>query len=84
MLVAESMLEAVQIQDLGDIIPKLLEIKTRYGTPICFQVRIVMGDGTSRPSPEAAKKINIVLKNSKSVLSVVTLYFALLVYCIIF
>ena len=64
-LVAVADLEPSQVQDLGDIIPKLLEIKSKSNTPIRFQVRVEMGDGETRPSAEAAQKANALLKGIK-------------------
>jgi hypothetical protein len=63
MLVAVADLEPSQVQDLGDIIPKLLDIKNKSNTPIRFHVRIEMGDGKTLPSAEAAQKVNAILKS---------------------
>jgi len=65
MLVVVADLEPSQVQDLGDIMPKLLELKTKSNTPIRFQVRIEMGDGKTMPSAEVAQKANALLKNIK-------------------
>ena len=65
MLVAAGTLEPAQVQDLGDIIPKLLEIKTKSNTPIRFHLRIELGDGIALPPAEAAQKVNALLKNIK-------------------
>lgn len=64
-LVAVADLEPSQIQDLGDIMPKLLEIKAKSNEPIRFHVRIEMGDGKKPPSDEAAKEVNFLLKEVK-------------------
>ncbi len=64
-LVAVADLEPSQIQDLGDIMPKLLEVKTKTNTPIRFQVRIEMGDGKTMPSADVAQKANAILKGVK-------------------
>ena len=64
-LVAEADLEPSQVQDIGDIIPKLLEIKSKDNTPIRFQLRIEMGDGKTLPSEETAQKVNSLLKGVK-------------------
>jgi hypothetical protein len=58
-------LEPSQVQDLGDIMPKLLEVKTKTNTPIRFQIRIELGDGKTLPSAETAQKANAVLKGVK-------------------
>jgi hypothetical protein len=65
LLVASAELEPSQVQDLGDIIPKLLEIKTKANAPIRFLVRIEMGDGKTLPSDEAVKEANALLKSVK-------------------
>lgn len=64
-LVAVADLEPSQVQDLGDIMPKLLEVKTKNNTPIRFQIRIEMGDGKTMPSAETAQKANAILKGVK-------------------
>lgn len=64
-LVAVADLEPSQVQDLGDIIPKLLEVKTKASVPIRFQIRIEMGDGKTMPSVESAQKANAILKGVK-------------------
>jgi hypothetical protein len=61
-LVAASELEPAQVQDLGDIVPKLLEIKAKAGTPIRFHIRIEVGDGKTIPAAEVAKDFNALLK----------------------
>jgi len=66
MLIAESELEPSQIQDLGDIIPKLLEIKAKANLAIRFCVRIEMGDGKTAPPINAAKELNALLKDVKT------------------
>lgn len=65
MLVAMADLEPSQVQDLGDIVPKLLEVKTKSNVPIRFQVRIELGDGKTMPSAEVAQKANVILKSIK-------------------
>jgi hypothetical protein len=64
-LVAEDELEAVQIQDLGDIIPKLLEIKAKANIPLRFHLRIELGDGKTKPTDEILKAVNSLLNNVK-------------------
>jgi hypothetical protein len=64
-LVARSELSPDQIQELGDIMPKLLQIKAKANTPLRFHVRIEMGDGKNLPSPETAKEVNKLLKTVK-------------------
>ncbi len=65
MLVAVADLEPSQVQDLGDIVPKLLDVKNKSNVPIRFQVRIELGDGKTMPSAEAAQKANALLKSVK-------------------
>jgi hypothetical protein len=62
---AEADLEPSQVQDLGDIVPKLLAIKAKANAPIRFHVRVELGDENTRPSEEAAKEANALLKGVK-------------------
>ncbi|MFH1373963.1 MAG: DUF499 domain-containing protein [bacterium] len=64
-LVAAAELEPSQIQDLGDIIPQLLEIKTKSNIPLQFRVQITFGDGKEVPPEEATKEINKLLEDLK-------------------
>ena len=50
---------------MGDVIPKLLEIKTKFNTPIKFHVRIEVGDGKNQPSDDVTRKVNAILKDIK-------------------
>lgn len=61
-LIALAELSPSQIQDLGDVIPKLLEVRTKFNTPILFKIRIEIGDGVTIPSSEIAQKVNTILK----------------------
>jgi len=61
-LAAASELQPAQVQDLGDIVPKLLEIKVKAGIPIRFHVRIEVGDGKARPSEEVTGEVNALLR----------------------
>jgi len=58
-------MEPGEIQDLGDILPKLLEVKARTGMPIRFRVRIEYGDGQKKPSEEALAEVNALLRGIK-------------------
>ncbi|HBA39938.1 MAG TPA: hypothetical protein DCZ05_09410 [Deltaproteobacteria bacterium] len=69
-LVAESELKPSEMQDLADIVPKLLQIKAKANAPLRFHVRIEMGDGKTLPSAEAAKEVNKLLKGVKDDLEV--------------
>ena len=62
-LSADAELQPSQIQDLGDIVSKLLDIKAKYDAPLRFHVRIEMGDGKNIPSAQAAAEANALLRN---------------------
>jgi hypothetical protein len=62
-LVAEADLEPGQIQDLGDIVPKLLEIRAKANSRLRFHVRIEMGDAETQPPDDAVKDVNALLKD---------------------
>jgi hypothetical protein len=64
MLCAEADLEPSQIQDLGDIVPKLLEIK-KTGLPMRFRLRIEIGDGKAAPPENVVKEVNTLLRDVK-------------------
>lgn len=64
-LMAHAELEPSEIQDLAEIIPNLLELKVKFTLPLTFWVQIELGDGRERPSEEAAKEINKLLKELK-------------------
>lgn len=64
-LVAYAELEPSEIQDLGDIVPQLLEIKAKADIPIKFLVRIELGDGKEAPPDDVVKRINELLSNMK-------------------
>ena len=64
-LTASAELDPAQVQELGDIMPKLLAIKTKMNMPIKFHVRIELGDGKSLPPAEATKQANTLLRNVK-------------------
>ncbi len=62
-LVARSELKPGEIQNLGDIIPKLLEIKSKANVPMTFQVQIEVGDGQTQPDDETVISINKMLED---------------------
>lgn len=64
-MVARSELKPSEIQDLGDIMPKLLEIKNKAKIPLAFRVLIELGDGENRPDDETVKSINSLLGDIK-------------------
>jgi hypothetical protein len=57
--------EPSKIQDLGDLIPQLLEIKNKANAPLAFRVQIEFGDGTSKPADEYMAAINGLLSGLK-------------------
>ena len=61
--VAEGVFEPSQIQDLGDMIPALLDIKAKARLPMTFRVVLELGDGTTPPTNEAVAEINCLLKD---------------------
>jgi len=64
-LVARAELEPSEIQDLGDLVPKLLEVKAKADAPIKFKVQIELGDGKKTPPPDMVEEINTLLKDLK-------------------
>jgi hypothetical protein len=64
-LTAESELDMAQVQELGDIVAKLSEIKTRHNVPIRYFVRIEVGDVETPPSSDVIQKCNALLKKVK-------------------
>jgi len=65
LLVASVDLEPSEIQELGDVVPKLLKLKARTNIPFRFHVRIEMGDGKTLPPAELAKEANAILEAVK-------------------
>ena len=55
--------EPSQIQDLGDLIPALLNIKARAKVGMKFHVRLEIGDGSTPPSDELVNEINGLIKD---------------------
>jgi hypothetical protein len=64
-LIARAELEPSEIQDLGDLVPQILEIKNESNTPLVFRIQIEFGDGVQTPKPEYAAKINSLLNDLK-------------------
>lgn len=58
---AESELEPSEVQDLGDVIPQLLAIKSKSGCPVTFKVRIEVGDADNVPDQATIAEINQIL-----------------------
>jgi len=65
---ATSDVEPSELQDLGDIMPKLLEVKAKTRTPIRFHIKIELGDGKNLPSFDIVKQFNALLQKIKAAL----------------
>lgn len=61
-LVAQSELQPSQMQDLGDAIPQILEIKNKAEATLSFRVVIEFGDASGVPDAEFVREINEILK----------------------
>ena len=59
--VAEADFEPSEIQDLGNLIPALLELKAKCKVPMKFRVRLELGDGRTAPSDTVIKEVNALL-----------------------
>ncbi len=70
-LVAQAELEPSEIQDLADLIPQLLEIKTKADVPLRFRVRIEFGDGEQDPASDAVASLNKLLESIREGLNIV-------------
>ena len=64
-LVAHGELEPSEIQDLAELIPRLLGLKAKFSIPLQFRVQIELGDGKETPSEETVKEINKLLRELK-------------------
>ncbi|MFW5652804.1 MAG: DUF499 domain-containing protein [Planctomycetota bacterium] len=64
-LVAQADFDPSELQDLGDAVPTLLELKARYDLPLAFHIRLTVGDGEGQPSPEAVQVLNEALADVK-------------------
>jgi hypothetical protein len=51
------------MQDLGDLIPALLEIKARENLSMRFHLRLELGDGAALPNDEVVSEVNEILKD---------------------
>ena len=61
--VAAADFEPSQMQDLGDLIPSLLEFKAKAKVGMKFHVRLEIGDGSVPPSDDVVNEINGLLKD---------------------
>jgi hypothetical protein len=60
--VAEKELTSSEVQDFGDLVPKLLEVKNNTGAQLRFWVKLEASDGKGAPpSAEVVEKLNGVL-----------------------
>ena len=64
-LSAAADLQPNQVQDLGDKIGSLLEIRSKQNVPIRFRVTVELGDGKNPPPADAVRKTNEILKKVK-------------------
>ncbi len=64
-LQATAELDTFQIQNLGDVASKLMEIRAKTRTPVKVFVRIEVGDGKIIPTTQVTKEINTLLKDVK-------------------
>ncbi len=55
--------EPSQVQDLGDLIPALLEVKAKAKVAMKFHVRLEVGDGKTPPPASVVSDINALLKD---------------------
>jgi hypothetical protein len=62
-LVAQADLEPSEVQDLADVIPQLLEIKSKASMTIAFRVRIEVGDGQTDPDADSTNAISKLLES---------------------
>ena len=65
LLVGSTELEPSEVMDLGDAMPRILEIKAKSNAPIRFHLRVEVGDGQELPAQEMADEVNAVLKEVK-------------------
>ncbi len=70
-LIASAQFEPSQIQDLADLIPQLLDFRTKAKVPLRFHVRLEIGDGKQKPSAQAAAELNELIAGLKEDFKVV-------------
>ena len=58
---AVSQLEAFELQELGEAVATLLEIKNKCDAPLTFSIQIDFGDAQHKPSPEIVTEMNLEL-----------------------
>lgn len=64
-LTAGSELTSDEIQNLGDNVPLLFQLRAKHSTPPKVTVRIELGDGKTMPADSIAAEFNRVLKGVK-------------------
>lgn len=69
-LVAESELTPSEIQDFGDIVQKILEIKAKHNFALKLRLQIEIGGGSSAPSDEVIRQLNQLLRNIRDELEI--------------
>lgn len=60
---AEAELQPSEIQDLGDIMPKLLAMKAKLGVTMKFKLKVVLGDEANRPAEDTILVVNNLLQS---------------------
>ncbi|MCC6285052.1 MAG: hypothetical protein IT439_07075, partial [Phycisphaerales bacterium] len=60
---AEAEFEPSQLQDLGDAVPRLLDIKAKTNVSLRFHVRLEIGDGSTAVDPAVIAEINKALES---------------------
>ncbi len=63
--VARAELEPSEVQELGDVVPSLLDVKAKSNVPLKFIVSIELGDGKESPPEQVIKDVDKILKNVK-------------------
>jgi len=69
-LTSSTELDTAQIQELGDIVSKLLDVKTKSRVPIRFFMQIEIGELGTPPPPDVVQKYNVLLRKIKEELQV--------------
>lgn len=69
-LVAEADLTPSEIQDFGDIVPKILEIKAKHNFALKLRLQIEIDGGSTTPSDDVIRQLNQLLKNIRDDLEV--------------
>lgn len=62
-VVAHAQLSPSAIQDLGDIIPQILDIKNKANVPLVIKVHLEIGDKDAQPDDETVNALNHLLEN---------------------